>query len=274
MSSSILVIEDDPASRELAEYLLTAQGYEVTTAERGDDGFELAREHRPDLILCDIQLPGLDGYAIAQLLKQDESLAHIPIIAVTALAMVGDRERVISAGFDSYIAKPIDPGSFAATIAPFLGQATQVSSPRSAATHRAVGNAPACGITLVAIDDLPANLELTRSIFEPLGYIVLTAETARDGLLLAAERLPQLVVTDIDLPDITGFELLRKMKADERLRDIPVLVVTATYTEASARQTALSFGATAFLARPVEPRIMIGVVESCLQTGGARWQAS
>ena len=120
VSQSILVIEDDRASRELLHYLLSEHGYRVLCADRGDEGLDLARQARPDLILCDIQLPGIDGYGIAALLKADADTARIPLIALTALAMVGDCDRVLAAGFDAYASKPIDPSVFVARVEHWL----------------------------------------------------------------------------------------------------------------------------------------------------------
>ena len=120
MCASILVIEDDPASLELMTYLLGAHSHRVTAASRGDQGLAEARAAVPDLVVCDIHLPGKDGYAIVGELKADTATRAIPVIAVTALAMVGDRERVLAAGFDAYVSKPIDPTAFVAQIEPLL----------------------------------------------------------------------------------------------------------------------------------------------------------
>ena len=120
MIARILVIEDDPASLELISYLLCAHGYATTTASRGDEGLAAAQAMRPDIILCDVQLPGLDGYAVAAQLKADDALKSVPLVALTALAMVGDRERVLAAGFDAYVSKPIDPLHFVEQIDPLL----------------------------------------------------------------------------------------------------------------------------------------------------------
>src|SRR6516165_7555623 len=108
MDTQILVIEDDPASLELMGYLLRAFGYTPITVGTGEEGLEAARDAFPDLIVCDIQLPGVDGHDVARQLKGDPILRTVPLVAVTALAMVGDRDRVLAAGFDGYISKPLD----------------------------------------------------------------------------------------------------------------------------------------------------------------------
>src|SRR3989442_2211045 len=113
---SILVVEDDAPSLHLMTYLLKSFGHNVTAALDGEEALLAAEQQRPDVIVCDIQLPKLDGYDVVRRLKRDPALHAIPVIAVTALAMVGDRDRVLSAGFDGYIGKPIVPETFVSQI--------------------------------------------------------------------------------------------------------------------------------------------------------------
>lgn len=112
----ILVVEDNPANMKLSTFLLESVDYEVITATNAEIGVTLAREGRPDLILMDIQLPGMDGLQATALLKADEATRDIPVIALTALAMKGDEERIRAAGCDGYIAKPLDYRDFLATV--------------------------------------------------------------------------------------------------------------------------------------------------------------
>ncbi len=116
----ILLVEDNAQNRYLATFLLERQGHEVVSAESGPAGLALAGTELPDLIVLDIQLPGMDGHAVARALKADPALAHIPIVAVTSYAMAGDRETVLQAGAQGYIEKPIDPDTFAAEIAQYF----------------------------------------------------------------------------------------------------------------------------------------------------------
>ena len=120
MGSRILVIEDNPANLELMTYLLNAFGHSTLVAHDGQEGVEAALRTLPDLIICDLELPGLDGYGVARRLKREPSLRGVPLIAVTASAMVGDREKVIAAGFDAYMSKPITPETFVAEVEAFL----------------------------------------------------------------------------------------------------------------------------------------------------------
>ena len=116
----ILLVEDNPMNRRLAEFLLKSQGYTVYEARDGQEALELAKAHTPDLILMDLQLPGLDGFSTTRIIKQDAATKDIPIVALTAYAMQGDAERALQAGCDGYITKPIDPDKFPEIVAGYL----------------------------------------------------------------------------------------------------------------------------------------------------------
>ncbi len=112
MKRTILVIEDNEQNMYLCTYILTSRGYEVVQARSGRDGIASALEHQPDLIILDIQLPEMDGYAVARELKGNPETQSIPVVAVTSYAMMGDRERILAAGCEGYMEKPINPETF------------------------------------------------------------------------------------------------------------------------------------------------------------------
>ena len=116
--ATILIVEDTPANRVLATKILRSAGHTVMTAETGADGVTMARELRPDLVLMDLGLPGIDGWqALEEIRTFEGDAASLRVVAFTAHAMVGDRERALRAGFDGYLSKPIDAATFAATVA-------------------------------------------------------------------------------------------------------------------------------------------------------------
>ena len=119
----VLVVEDNAANMKLAKFLLESVGHTVLSATNAEAGLTMARDEQPDLILMDIQLPGMDGLEACALLKHDDATRAIPVIALTALAMKGDEERIRAAGCDGYIAKPMRYQSFLATIAAHLAPA-------------------------------------------------------------------------------------------------------------------------------------------------------
>lgn len=120
MNRRILLIEDNEQNRYLVTFIMQARGWEVLHAVDGPAGLALAAEADPALILLDIQLPGMDGYAVARALRADPKLDAVPVVAVTSYAMAGDRERCIEAGCNGYLEKPIDPQIFAAQVESFV----------------------------------------------------------------------------------------------------------------------------------------------------------
>jgi CheY-like chemotaxis protein len=108
----MLVVEDQAENLDLMVYLLNAFGHETLVAHNGAEGVTVVNQDRPDLVVMDLQMPVMDGYEAASLIKADPALSAIPLIAVTAYAMVGDRDRIMTAGFDGYLTKPIDPQVF------------------------------------------------------------------------------------------------------------------------------------------------------------------
>ena len=123
MAKKVLIVEDNELNMKLFHDLLDAQGYATLQTREGLQALALAREHRPDLILMDIQLPEISGLEVTKWLKEDAELASIPVVAVTAFAMKGDEERIREGGCEAYLSKPISVGKFIETIRHFLGTA-------------------------------------------------------------------------------------------------------------------------------------------------------
>lgn len=129
MAARILVVEDNAANLELVRYLLAFTGYMVSQARDGGQGIVLALQERPDLILCDLQMPVVDGYQVLAQLRQHAETADIPVVAVTAFSMPNDRQKVLTAGFNGYLSKPIEPETFVAQIEEFLPAQLRLRSP-------------------------------------------------------------------------------------------------------------------------------------------------
>jgi two-component system cell cycle response regulator DivK len=123
MSKTVMIVEDNELNMKLFNDLLESRGYRVIQTRNGMEALDLARAHMPDLILMDIQLPEVSGLVVTKWLKDDEQLAHIPVIAVTAFAMKGDEERILQGGCEGYISKPISVSHFLETIAQYIGPA-------------------------------------------------------------------------------------------------------------------------------------------------------
>jgi CheY-like chemotaxis protein len=116
----VLLVEDNPANLSLMQYLLQASGYTTLTATDGREGVIVAQRELPNVILMDLQMPIMNGYEAARQVKEVPALRGVPVIAVTALAMVGDRDKILARGFDGYIAKPITPERFVSEVEAFM----------------------------------------------------------------------------------------------------------------------------------------------------------
>jgi two-component system, cell cycle response regulator len=263
----MLVIEDNPANLELMGYLLKAFGHTPLLASDGEQGLAIARSEVPDLIVCDVQLPQMDGYAIARQLKEWPETRAIPVIAVTALAMVGDRDRIIAHGFDGYISKPIVPQTFVAQVENFLDPAQYVSSasPNLVPAMSEAASSPAqIRASILVVDDSPLNRELMRSILEPFGYLVIAVVGVNEAIDQARERQFDLVVSDLHMPGKSGFDLIRALKADPQLSALKILIHSATVMSEQDAREALKLGALKFLMRPLAPQTVLAEIEACL----------
>ena len=122
VKQKILVVEDNDKNRELVKDILELQGYHVLEAKDGAEGAAMAKEHKPDLVIMDIQMPVMDGLTAAKIIKNDPATRGITMIALTSFAMKGDRERFMEAGFDDYIAKPIDTRKLPVIVKKYLAK--------------------------------------------------------------------------------------------------------------------------------------------------------
>jgi two-component system, cell cycle response regulator len=271
LATRILVIEDNAANMELMTYLLQAFGYATLTARDGKEGLEVAQRERPDLIVCDIQLPVMNGYEVARQIKADPALRDIPLVAVTAYAMVDDRQKTLAAGFDGYLTKPIAPETFVRQIEAFMraglrGTSALPSSETTMASHLA----SASGSTILIVDDKQVNLDLAVSLLRPSGYRVITANGMHEALALARGAPPDLIVSDVCMSDGSGYDFIREAKADATLRPIPFVFLTSTMTTEREREKGLALGAARFLFRPIEPRVLLDEIKACLHELGKR----
>jgi len=262
----VLVIEDNADNLELMTCLLGAFGHVPFTAADGERGIVEAKRVLPDIILCDVHLPGADGYAVARELKADPALRHTPLVAVTALAMVGDREKGLAAGFDGYLSKPIDPQLFVSMVDRFLPEELRGHAPQKGpdAAPASVPHRRAMSANVLVVDDSAVNRELIDQTLTPFGYSVSMAETGAPGLDMALRPLPDLILSDLHMPGEDGFVLIRSVKADPRLSRVPFIFISSSVWGESDRKAAMLLGVSRFLLRPIEPQTLVGEIRACL----------
>jgi two-component system, cell cycle response regulator len=269
VTARILVIEDNPTNLDLMCYLLRAFGYAPLTASDGEEGLEVAQREQPDLILCDIQMPRLSGFEVVRRLKNHPALSQIPLVAVTASAMVGDSDKVLAAGFDGYIAKPITPETFVEQVARYLPSDRRASPLPSSEISGTIDPVFVLSMTghwrILVVDDNPVNLTLKQRILEPMGSIVGTASGMEDALALARQTPPDLIISDVNMPGGSGLAFIGKVKADPLLCSIPFIFITSTAQDERSRDADLALGADRFLYRPLEPQAFLAKIKACLR---------
>ncbi|MGK5007786.1 EAL domain-containing protein [Janthinobacterium sp. LB2P70] len=251
MSARILIIEDNATNMELMVYLLRAFGYTPLAAYDGEEGVRMARSELPDLIICDVHLPKLDGYGVVAELKKDPQLRKIPALAVTALAMVGDRERLLEAGFNGYIGKPIEPDLFVAELESFLPGAPSTPIKNDIAT-------------ILIVDDHVLNREFLTALLGYGGHRLLEAANGADALEILRTERPNLIISDILMPNMDGYEFVTRVHADPALADVPIIFYTATYREQEAILLAQACGVRWVLPKPSDPEVIVRTVNEAL----------
>lgn len=266
MSTRVLVIEDNPANMELMAYLLEAFGHTALRSTDGEQGVEMARREVPDLIICDVHLPKMDGYGVVKVLKANPALAAIPVVAVTALAMVGDREKVMLAGFDAYIGKPIDPETFVAQVEKLIAEDKRSPGLAQAEAAATVATAPPTQqrASVLVVDDSEVNSELIHSTLTPFGYQVSIAHTVTQALALARSTPFDMILSDLHMPEHDGFSFLASVKADPALAHLPFMFLSSSFGSSDDFRRGAELGATVCVRRPLEPQALLVHIEKCL----------
>ena len=217
----VLVIEDDAGARELLTAYLAQGGYRAATVTSGANAVEQARALRPAAITLDVMLPGRDGWEVLQALKADPATADVPVVIVSVV----DNEHLgYALGAAAYLVKPIAQ--------PELLRALErlCSSIRAAAR----GSQPP---TALVVDDEARARELVSAYLQPAGFRVLEAPSGEEGVALAASQRPDVVLLDLMMPGLSGFEVVERLKADAATRDIPIIILTAKDLTAADRAT-------------------------------------
>ncbi|MGH9774656.1 MAG: response regulator [Candidatus Acidiferrales bacterium] len=246
-------------------YLLEAFGHETLQVLDGAEGIEVAQREHPDLILLDIHMPQMDGYEVARRLRGNYRCNRIPLVAVTALAMVGDREKILASGFNGYIAKPLDPEAFPGQVNAFLGVRAQENARRPAPAGSTSPAAPHKKIAVVLfVDNMQTNIDLVRSTLEPSGYEVVAALSAGEGIDLAHRMKPDLILSDVHMPHQDGYEFMRMVQADPQLSNIPFVFLSSSVWSAREKEHALMQGAKKFISRPIEPQQLLEQLRDCI----------
>jgi two-component system cell cycle response regulator len=236
----ILVVDDNPTNLKLVSDVLEFEGYEILKAADAEVAQEIIGTRVPDLILMDIALPGMDGLTLTRQLKADPRTRRVIIVALTAFAMKGDRDKALLAGCDGYITKPFDTRALAPTVAGLLDR---------------VGSEPETFMKILVVEDHAMELKLVHHVLSSAGHSVMGAEAAEQAFDAIKNDRPEIILLDMTLPGMDGLSLVRKLRADASTRDIHVVAVTGN-PERFQRQEALDAGCDAYLVKPLSTRTL------------------
>ncbi len=264
----ILVVEDSPDIRALIRMLLEPAGHEVLVAADGGEGVETARREQPHLVLMDLSLPVLSGWEAARQIKSDPATSHVTVLAVTAHAMQGDRDRALAAGCDGFLSKPIDEATFAHEVNTWL-QRTEERTPVAAASPPAPeppGGASEQHGRVLIVDDNPEVADLIRADLEVDGHeVVAVSSLGEISSLFTQNSQFDLAVVDIMLGKDSGYELTGELVARSG-EYLPVLLVTAGTID---RERGYAAGADDFIGKPIESAELRARARSLIRIGRA-----
>ncbi len=204
----VLLVEDNPEAAEILAQHLETGGFRVSIARTGNEALAMAKDLKPVAITLDILLPEIDGWEVLTRLKADEATRDIPVLIVT---VVDNPALGRALGALDYFVKPVDRGALLSR----LEQYTFTTKVKHG------------DVRVLVVDDESANLESLRALLEPAGFVVLTASGGKEGIDVARSERPQLILLDLLMPEVTGFDVVEALRADKATRSIPIMVLTA-----------------------------------------------
>ncbi|HEY0191710.1 MAG TPA: response regulator [Kofleriaceae bacterium] len=242
----IVLADDSPMIHRHTVPILEDEGYEVRSAHDGAEAVALARQLVPDLVITDVEMPELDGYGVCKALKADPATAHVPVLICSSLGEAADLERGFDAGADDYLVKPVLPEELSTRVRALVQ-----------------GSLPASRERVLVVDDSPAQRHYVADCLARQGFDVVTADNGQTALARAQATRPALVVSDYEMPVMTGFELVHALRRDPELRQIPVIMLTARDSRRDMAQMRAA-GASAYLVKPFSQDKCIALVERTL----------
>lgn len=272
MSARVLVVDDMPANRKILEAKLSASYYSVTTANNGFEALEKARSEKPDLILLDVMMPGMDGFECCRRLKADPALCHIPVVMVTALDQPSDRVRGLEAGADDFLTKPPNDLALFARVRSLVRVKMMIDELRMRDdTLRDLGAGElslAAGVDasgeIVVVDDRANRCALVKkALSERTSATVVTVDSGAKALAAAAVAPPDLYVVARTIGDEDGLRLCSELRSGAQTRQCGVIVMV-DHDDFQSIASALDLGANDYIMRPVDENELVARVRAQL----------
>ncbi|APB35184.1 serine/threonine protein kinase [Gloeomargarita lithophora Alchichica-D10] len=259
---TLLIVEDNELNRDMLLRRLQRKGFQVVTATDGQMGVDMAQQHLPHLILMDLSLPGLDGWEATRILKDNATTRHIPVIALTAHAMGGDREKALAAGCDDYDTKPVELERLLGKIHALLGKEPLLppeSQPASPAPPKA---------SLLIVDDNADNRDMLSRRLLRQGYGVEAVESGEAALERIAQAKFDLVLLDVMMPGMGGLATLERLRQTYSQAQLPVIMATAR-SQSEDMVEAFRLGANDYITKPIDFAVALARIEAQLATVAA-----
>jgi len=242
MNKKVLIVDDDQDIREIIKIELTNDGFQVTEASNGKSAVEIAKKEKPDLITLDIMMPGIDGLETAKLLKENPETKDIPIIILSVLAQ--DKKEYIQ-GIADYVSKPFKPDDLLSRIKHTLNETTN---------HK----------NILVVDDEPDVIDIITICLKDKNFSIVGAKDGQEALEKLKIFTPDLIITDIGMPRINGFELVKQLKKNPKFNKIPVIILTGTFITKDDKNYGIVLGASRYLTKPFTIDTLVKDIEDSL----------
>jgi DNA-binding response OmpR family regulator len=258
-NNSLLVVDDDELSRDLLRRHLERQGYTVAAAGDGAEALRCMAVERYDLVLLDLQMPGVDGYGVLESMRHDEKLRGTPVIMLTAVAERDAVTTCLTLGAADYIVKPFSVAVVKSRIWRCLETKRLSGKAMNVTDLSAIA-----GSVVMVVDDEEMNRQLVSARVRQLGVEAVEVAGGREALSEIRRNAPDLVLLDLMMPGMNGFEVLKKMKESPRMAQVPVIVVSANSDTGSIARC-MDLGADDYLGKPYNAVEFKARLVSCLQ---------
>jgi CheY-like chemotaxis protein len=258
----VLLVDDDDVERAHVTTLLERAGYDVSAAKSGDEGLGRLRQQPFDAVVLDLVMPGMSGLDVLRAARLDERLARLPFVVLSALYMTKSEREVLGPSVAGVVRKGERIGE---ELLALLRHAVETSEPTRPARAPAPA-APTARVLVVEDDD--DNLFTIKQVLASLPVQLETATTAREAIAICASRRPDLVVMDVELPDVSGLDAARDIRRLPSCGEIPIIALTARATPAD-REEVLAAHFADYLPKPLQPREVVGAVSRALHLGAS-----
>lgn len=247
----ILIVEDSPTQARQLESSLRQLGYNISTASTGKEALAILKRQKPIIIISDILMPEMDGYQLCKQIKSDSSLKDIPVVLLTQLSDPVEVINGLVCGADDFIVKPYSEKLLLTRIQSIIALKLK---------HGEAGKQ----IKILVVEDSPTQAESLKYMLEEHGYAAVTARNGKQALEMAKKIIPSIIISDIVMPGMDGYELTQELKRDKELKDIPIILVTAFTDSKKSVSQAVVVAADGYFTKPYDDSYLLSKIESLI----------